>query len=290
MRTAACLLFLSGVALAQPAADTFDPRSRDEAHVARLSGDNGASATAGRVTVYVPAGALSGEELTALAEKLNRGFTGLVAFTHSPRSWQRVPSNVSYYFHAEMLISHADPERDRLFIAFPRLQNGEAPLLHEAVHVLLSPSAEHLRAHPEFLDETTEWSDWLYEGIASYVGESVAAETGIVEGDPIGWGKLAEVDARCATASSTPVGAEVLPFIGAPGIPAALLSRSRRLEVAPPFYACATSFTKFLVAAIGIDAVLDSMSTPASEDAIAAAAGKSMDQLRADWRRAIGAN
>jgi hypothetical protein len=137
--------------------------------------------------VYVPAGALSGEELTALAEKLNRGFTGLVAFTHSPRGWQRVPSNVSYYLHAEMLISHADPERDRLFIAFPRLQNGEAPLLHEAVHVLLSPSAEHLRAHPELLDETTEWSDWLNEGIASYVGESVAAETGIVEGDPLGW-------------------------------------------------------------------------------------------------------
>jgi hypothetical protein len=255
-----------------------------------LSGANGASATAGRVTVYVPADTLSGDERQALAETLNRGFAGLVAFTHSPRSWQRVPSKVSYYFHAEMLISHADPEHDRLFIALPRLQNGKAPVLHEAVHVLLFPNAEHLRAHPEFLAETTEWSEWLNEGIASYVGQTVAAETGIVEGDPLGWGTLAEVDEKCAAAFSTPVGAEIVPFIGAPGAPAALLSRSRRLEVAPPFYACATSFTKFVVAAVGIDAVVDSLSEPASEDAIAKAAGKSMDQLRAEWRRQIGAN
>ena len=187
MRTAAaCLLFVSGMALAQQPTDTFDPGARDEGHVATLSGANGASAMAGRISVYVPAGALSGEELQALAEKLDRGFSGLIAFTHSPRSWQRVPSKVSYYFHAEMLISHADPERDRLFIAFPRLQNGQAPLLHEAVHVLLSPNADYLRAHPEFLDEATEWSEWLHEGIASYVGQSVARETGIAEGDPLG--------------------------------------------------------------------------------------------------------
>ena len=223
MRTAVtCLLLLSGAALAQAPHDTLDFRARDEGHVAALSGANGASATAGRVAVHVPAGALSGEELQALAGTLNRGFTGLVAFTHSPRSWQRVPAKVSYYFHAEMLISHADPERDRLFIAFPRLQNGQAPLLHEAVHLLLSPNAEYLGAHPEYLDETVEFSEWLSEGLASYVGQSVARETGITEGDPLGWGTLAEVDRKCAAQFSAPLGAEVLSYIGAPGAPAAL--------------------------------------------------------------------
>ena len=291
MRTAVtCLLFLSGAALAQQPADTFDPRSRDEGHVAALSGTDGASATTGRITVYVPANTLSGEEVVALAETLNRGFTGLVAFTHSPRRWQRVPSTVTYYFHREMLISHADPEHDRLFVAFPRLQNGQAPLLHEAVHVLLSPNTEYLRAHPEYLDENSAYSEWLSEGLASYVGESVAKETGITEGDPLGWGTLAEVDAKCAAVSSTPLGAEILPFIGAPGAPAALLSRSRRLEVAPPFYACATSFTKFVVAAVGIEAVVDSMAVLPSEPAIANAAGKSIDALRADWLEKIGAS
>ena len=228
-----CLLFVSGVALAQPPSDTLNVLGRDEAHVAGLSGANGVSDTAGRVAVYVPAGTLSGDELRALAESLDRGFTGLIAFTHSPRSWQRVPSKVSFYFHPEMLISHADPERDRLFIAFPRLQSGEAPLLHEAVHVLLSPTAEFMASHPSPFDENVESSVWLSEGLASYVGQSVAAETGVEEGDPLGWGMLAEVDAKCAAVSSTPLGAEILPYIGAPGMPAGLMTRSRRLEVAP---------------------------------------------------------
>ena len=285
-----CLLLLSEVALAQPAAETFDPRSHDEAHVAALSGANGTRATVGRVTVYVPAGKLSDEELLALAETLNRGLTGLIAFTRSPRTWQRTPSKVTYYFHAETLISHADPERERVFIAFPRLQNGRAPLLHEAVHVLLWPTTEHLRAHPEYLDETTAFSEWLSEGLASYVALSVAKETGITEGDPLGWGMLEGVDAKCAAASSTRRGAEILPFIGAPGAPTALMSRTLRTEVAPSFYACATSFTRFIVAAVGIAAVVDAMAAAPSEPAIARAAGKSIKELRAEWREAIGAN
>ena len=291
MRTGGtCLLLLSGVALAQPAADTFDPRSHDEEHVAALSGANGASASAGRVTVYVPAGRLTDGELMALAETLNRGFTGLIALTHSPRTWQRPPSKVTYYFHPETPISHADPARERVFIAFPRLQNGRAPLLHEAAHVLLWPNAEHLRAHPEYLDEATAFSEWLSEGLASYVALSVAKEAGIAEGDPLGWSMLEGVDAKCAAASSTRRGAETLPFIGAPGAPAALMSRSLRTEVAPSFYACATSFTRFVIAEAGIEAIVDAMALVPSEPAIANAAGKSMKELRAAWREAIGAN
>ena len=285
-----CLLFLSGVSLAQAPADTFDPRSRDEVHVATLSGALGASGPGGRTTVYVPAGRLSDQELLALAATLNRGFTGLIAFTHSPRSWQRAPSKITYYFHAGTLISHADAERERVFIAFPRLQNGRAPLLHEAVHVLLWPEAEYLRAHPEYLDETTAFSEWLSEGLASYVAQSVAKETGITEGDPLGWGTPEEVDAKCAAASSTPRGGEVLPFIGAPGAPVSLMSRTLRGEVAPTFYACALSFTKFVVEAAGIEAVVDAMAVVPAEPAIARAAGKSIKELRAGWLEKIGVN
>jgi hypothetical protein len=285
----ACFLVVGGAALAQAPADTINVSGPDEGYVATLSGPAGASATVGRVTVYVPAGAMSSAELEELAETLSRGFEGLVEFTHSPRSWQRVPSNVSYYFHAEMTISHADPDKDRLFIAFPRLSNGQAPMLHEAVHVLLHPSAEYIAANPWYLDDTVG-SLWIFEGLANYVGGSVAAKTGIAEGDPIGWGTLDEVDAKCAAVSSTPLAAEILPFIGAPGWPAAILSRSRRLEIAPPFYACSTSFTRFVVGAAGIDAVVDALAARDTEAAIALAAGRSIDVLRADWRREIGAN
>jgi hypothetical protein len=285
----ACLLAVGGSALGQQPADAIDPNARDEEYVATLSGPGGASATVGRVSVYVPAGTLSGDQLRELAESLSRGFEGLVAFTHSPRSWQRVPSNVSYYFHAEMTISHADPANDRLFIAFPRLSNGQAPLLHETVHVLLHPSAEYLAANPWYLDETVG-SLWISEGLANYVGAMVAAKTGIAEGDPIGWGTLDDVDEKCTAVSLTPLAAEILPFVGAPGWPAAILSRSRRLEIAPPFYACSTSFTRFVVGAAGIEAVVDALAARDTEAAIAAAAGTSIGSLRADWRREIGAS
>jgi hypothetical protein len=287
----AWLLVVGGSALAQPPEGNIDVSGRDEGYVATLSGAGGASATSGRIGVYVPAGAMSTAELQELADSLSRGFDALVELTHSPRSWQRLPSRVSYYFHAEMWISHADQENDRVFIAFPRLQSGVAPLLHEAAHVLLYANAEYVAAHPELFDESGDaLSIWLIEGLASYAGESAAKLTGVHEGDPLGSGTLDEVDAKCAAAASTPVGAEVLPYVGAPGSPEALLSRARRLEVARPFYACATSFTKFLVGAAGIDAVVDALYARDPEAAIAAAAGKSIESLRADWRKAIGAN
>ena len=293
MRTGfACLLLAWGVtpaALAQPAGDAIDVSTRDAEHVASLSGEKGASATAGRVTVYVPAGAMSSAEIQALAERLNRGFDALVALTRSPRPWQRVPATVTYYFHTELFISHADPQNDRLFIAFPRLQNGQAPVLHEAAHVLLFPSPSYIAVHPELFEANGEGSTWLGEGIASYVAFSAAKQASVTEGDPFGRDDLGTVDSNCAKALPTPVGAEVLPFIGAEGEPAALLSHARRLEVAPPFYSCATSFTKFLVGAVGIEAVLDSLVELHSEPAIAKAAGKSMDALRAEWRARIGA-
>jgi hypothetical protein len=56
MRTRLAGLFLfsgfASFAVAQPPADTFDFRARDDAHVAALSGDKGASATSGRVAGF----------------------------------------------------------------------------------------------------------------------------------------------------------------------------------------------------------------------------------------------
>lgn len=284
----AVLVLVAGSAFAQPP-DAIDFGARDEQLVASLAGGAGLGATAGRVAVYVPADSMTPAEAQALAESLSRGVEGLIALTRSPRPWQRVPPRISYYFHAEPFISHSDAANDRLFIAFPRLQNGQAPVLHEAVHVLLHPNAEYGAAHPEALDENAG-SAWLIEGLATYVGFSVAAETKIAEGNPLGSGGLAEMDATCAAALPTHVGAEVLPYIGAPGEPAALSSRSRRAEVAPAFYACATSFAKFAVESVGIEPVVDATVAPDSGRSIAQTAGKSLEDLKSEWRRKIGAD
>jgi len=289
LATALAISSLARAQDTQPPADAFDFRARETEHVAALAGDKGAHASAGRITVHVPAGAMSNEELAGLAERLNRGFDGLVSFTHSPRAWQRVPEKVDYYFHADLFISHADPLAGRVFIAFPRLENGQAPVLHEATHVLLFPSREYGAAHPEIFDPSIKGSTWLGEGLPSYVGFSVARQTGIVEGDPLSGSTLDDVDAICAQSLASPVGAEIEPYIGAPGEPAALSSRARRLEVAPGFYACATSFAKFVAERIGVVALVDSLIALDSEAQIAKSAGIGVDALRAAWRKKIDA-
>jgi len=263
----------------------LDPRARDAGFVASLTGDDGMSATAGRAKVYVPAGGMPKGDLDALAASLNKGIEAILAVTHSPRSWQHVPATITYYFHREMAISHADAPNSRLFIAFPRLKDAQAPLLHETTHVVLSPDRSYIAAHPEIFEAATgDGSVWLGEGLPTYVGYSAARLSGVAEGDPIGSGDLEHVDSVCAQSLTTPVGAEVLSFIGVEGAPAALSSRDRRAAIAPAFYACATSFVKFLVAAVGIDAVVDSLWELHSEPAIEKAAGKTMDALRAEWR------
>jgi hypothetical protein len=266
----------------------LDPRARDAAFVASLAGEDGMSATVGRARVYVPVGAMSKDDLDMLAASLNKGIEAILAVTHSPRPWQRMPATITYYFHREMAISHADAPNARLFIAFPRLKDAQAPVLHETTHVVLSPDRSYIAAHPEIFEAATgDGSVWLGEGLPTYVGYTAAKSSGVVEGDPIGSGDLEHVDSVCARSLTTPVGVDVLSFIGVEGAPAALSSREGRASVAPAFYACATSFVKFLVAAVGIEAVVDSLWELHSEPAIEKAAGKTMDALRSEWRGRI---
>ena len=176
-----------------------------------------------------------------------------------------------------------------MFVALSRLLRGAAPLLHETAHVLLSPSAEFIAAHGGRFDTEDDERGWLIEGIATYVGESVAKTANIPEGDPMDVGSIDQFDGRCATALATPVAAEVLPFIGVTGAPDALGSWQRRAEVGPAFYGCSASFNKYLVERVGLDAVIGLMIAEDSQAQLEKLAGRNIDALRADWRRPIGA-
>jgi 3-keto-disaccharide hydrolase len=293
MRFLARLLVVSSLGLAveapaQAPADVIDFSARDDAMAAAVDAD-GVRVQAGRVVVHLPSGALSSDEGRALAEKLNRGLDALEAFTHAPHAWQRPLAELHYYFHPTLFVSHADAPNDRLFISLPRLKNGEAPILHEAVHVLLYPSKEFLAAHLELDDHDAPSPTWLFEGVADYVAFTVAAQTGIVEGDVLNTGGVEAADANCAKALAQPVGAEIAPFIGGVGEPEGLSLRSRRLELAPPFYECAASLTKYLIDAHGIDAVIDLIVASDHAAALQELAGLDVAALRAAWRKAIGA-
>ena len=273
---------------AQPSDSLAATRSGEDAIVTALN-QQGTRAESGRVVVHVPADTLSADEAQALAARLNRGLEAIESHTHSPHAWQRRLAQLDYYFPPSMFVSYTQPLLARVFISFPRLGRGDAPTYHETVHAVLAPSMEYLRAHPEALDDTTPPPVWLFEGVATFVGGTVAAQLGVRDGDPLKVGPLDELDANCAQALATPVGAQIVPFIGAPGQPEGLVSRERRLEVAPPFYMCAASFTKYVSGRIGLDAVIDLLPAADSRVALEAATHEGIAALRADWRKAIGA-
>src|SRR6185295_3105245 len=130
---------------------------------------------------------------------------------------------------------------------------------------------------------------WLMEGLADYVCQTAAVQSGTVEGDVFAVGGLAGVDRTCATRLGAPVAEDVVRFMGAPGGPAALFTTDRQ-TVAPTFYACAFSFTKFLVDRIGLQetiALMALMATDGVHARIESLATKPMSAIRAEWLATI---
>ena len=111
----------------------------------------------------------------------------------------------------------------------------------------------------------------------------------MTEGDVFNLGGLAGADAACHERLKGPRAAEIEPFIGGLGFPGALFT-TERMEAAPTFYACGTSFTKFVVDRIGLAetiALMPLMLTDGVLPRIEKLTGKPMATLRAEWRAHI---
>jgi hypothetical protein len=289
MCAAVALSAAAGLARGQPASDRIDFGAGENAMIAALTRD-GFATTVGRAVVHVPRDAMSADEARALAAELNEGIEAIEAFTRSPRAWQRDPARIDYYFYPGEFISYARPAFALVFMSLSRLRSGRAPLLHETAHVLLSPSTDFVLARGARFDMENDGPVWLIEGIATFVAMSVSSSAGFPEGDPLNAGRFEQLDRRCAAALATPVGDEVLPFIGVVGAPAALGSVERRPIVAPGFYACAASFNKYLAGRIGLDELVGLMAAKDAQARFEKLTGRGVGALRADWQRRIGAS
>ena len=262
----------------------------DEKRVAELTA-KGERREGKLVVLFTPAGAVDDKEEIALLERLDKGIGELRALV-GRHSWQVVgDERISYYVCDERFVAHASG-RAAVFIPLARLRDGRAPYLHEAGHELLATFSQPVSPDPARLERIrTSRPLWLTEGLADNVALTAASRAGVVEGDVFDLGGLAGVDAACRTRLVGPRGAEVLWFIGALGAPAALFTTERG-EVAPIFYACGTSFTKFVVSRIGLPqtiALMPLVQTGGVLPRIEELAGKPMDALRIGWLESIGA-
>ena len=213
----------------------------------------------------------------------------------APHPWQRIAERpVKFYLSPDRFVSHASG-LDAVFISLARMRAGSAPYLHEASHELLTPHA------PFYDDEHADtivakrvlagWPLWLTEGLPDYLAQTVAAQERLHEGDVFQIGGLAVVDSVCAArAAAHPRRAELLRVVGAAGRIEALFT-SERATVAPAFYACSQSMTKFLVEQIGVRqavALFPAIKAGTWETEIGRMAGVPLPELRRRWLEKLG--
>jgi hypothetical protein len=283
----ACLLACIAAAAEQTSPLPVDWSADDGKRVEELTA-RGKRLEGTQVIVWTPA-AFPDAEHRALVDRLDRGVSALRVVVGS-HPWQSVGQRkITYYISADRFVSHGSGQA-AVFIPLERVEDGFAPYLHEAMHELLATPETRANVQAERLQRIKLRPLWLAEGLPDYVAQTVAASTGLAEGDVFDTGGLDGVDRTCSSRLAGPAGAQVLDFIGAPGRPDALFTAERH-TVAPTFYSCSFSFTKFVVERIGLPetiGLVPLIDKGAVHERIEMLTNRRMSDLRSDWLRHIG--
>ncbi len=224
---------------------------------------------------------------------LDAAVPALQRFIGGPYPWQRLgEQKIVFYFAPGEFVAHA--QNANVFVALSRLRSGRAPLLHETVHVLTLPSTPY---YPWELGDAAVIERararhplWFAEGYADHAAKTVAATLPFDEGDPLQTGTHAQVDSICAARLRGPRGGEVAPFVGAPGVLPSLFTAERQ-EVAPIFYACGSSFTRFLAERTSpqfLASLFPDIIPGRMEERIQERTGRALPDLRTEWLQRIG--
>lgn len=293
----ACFVFLASTVLrAQsptPAPAALDWSSEDSARVAYLT-VHGRSYSGPNAVVWGPLDSLDQPWLAAFTDSLATSVDALRRLMGGAYAWQRLGQRpITFYFSLGRFISHASGA-GAVFISVTRVRQRTAPFLHEAAHELLAPPAPF--SPDEYPDSAAgeraaaQFPLWLTEGLADYLAQATAAATGFPEGDVFAIGGLAKVDSTCAARlAASPRRDEIVAKVGAGGMLDALFT-TERAQVAPIFYVCSQSFTKYLVDRVGIRTVVAAFpGIPANtwETDFTAAAKTSLGALRRTWLETV---
>lgn len=290
-RLLVCLLAQTPPPAAPPTPLDWD--RDDSARVAFVTA-HGHAYSGAQVIVWAPPESLDARWLASFVDSLATSIAALRRLM-GVYTWQRIGQRpITFYLSPGRFVSHASGA-GAVFISLTRVRSGGAPYLHEAAHELLAPPAPF--APYEYADSVAgeraamRFPQWLNEGFPDYLAQATASATGFHEGDVFAVGGLAKVDSTCAARlAQSPRRAEILEKVGRPGRLEALFT-TERAEVAPVFYACSQSFTKYVVDRVGVRAVVAAFPHIPEGTWMAdveAAAGTSLEALRSAWLEALG--
>jgi uncharacterized protein (TIGR02246 family) len=233
--------------------------------------------------------------LAALADTLDRGVEQLHLTMRGPYEWQRIGDRpVVFYLSPGRFIAHGSGY-GAVFIPVSRVKERLAPFLHEASHELLAPRPPfywwEMRDSVAGARVRDAVPLWLFEGIPDYLAQVTAPRVGIHEGDVFAIGGLEKSDSSCsARVRASPRGPEVIDAVGR-DVRLTSLFTTERAQVAPVFYACGQSLTRYLVDLIGVRRTVELMPAIGRgtwRAAVEAHAGRSMQSVRRAWLERLG--
>jgi hypothetical protein len=194
---AAMILVAVGGRLAgqTPPPSTFiDWSADDSARVAFLAA-HGRAVRGPGVIFWTPDDSLDRGWVTAFADSLGRA-VGRLRSSIGTHLWQRLGDRpVVFYVSPDRFVSHASG-RGAVFLVLRSVRERYAPFLHEASHVLLAAAFPFypVEAGDSLREERAgdRFHFWLSEGLADYLAQRAAGDTGFREGDVFAVGGLAE--------------------------------------------------------------------------------------------------
>lgn len=259
----------------------------DSSRVAWLEA-NGDTIVNTAVRIWFPVDSIPRALVADVSDDLARAVPYLNRLIGGPFEWQRHRGTITIYLAPDHLVAHPTSS-GAVFIPANSAVNGSAPYLHEISHVLLQPIDPHTPS--EFADSAeaervrSARAHWLIEGFPDYMAQETAAALSFTEGDVFEMGGLLGVDSTCAAYLADPANERVKTAIGSPGEVSELYTENRE-TIAPAFYTCAYSFTKYLVAATSprfVASLFPIMAQGKVEDRIAEQTGQTVAMLRAAW-------
>jgi hypothetical protein len=224
-----------------------------------------------RATLVYEESALTPPEAARFAGLLDQGVADVESYLRPAAPDGLREGRIVYRVGAELPYSMTRGRTVSLMVE--RVRTDSAPYLHETVHVLV-PSPNR--------------SVWLSEGFASYVESHVSENIGGYDAHVFSKTGNGGVDREAARWLGREAGRTVLPWVGTPGEPPEMIEERRR--VAAPFYVLSQSFSRFLVAKLGLARVIGLVSSRDPEGTLLQLSGRSVEDWKADWLRTLPAS
>jgi len=245
----------------------------------------GVAGSGKHVVAWFPADSLTAAQQADIIAMLDRGVGSAKRFVNKPQWSFRGDAKVYFYFPDANFVAHA-PGGNSAFIPLWRIQEGKAPWLHEAVHLLVQEPG------PQWLGQSDEFADanmplWLYEGMAEYVAMVVSELEGLDFYSPMGDAPPNQLNEQCRNNLAEALSERVIESIGNNGkIPE--LFGPDRFAYAVPFYTCSSAFVFYIADHYGKHTLLAAVANFNREaEVLQAKIGKQLTAVKADWLHEI---